>query len=122
MTTHPTLDAIRGVLAEHPDLETWVGHFEMRVPELAAVERLAGFGPNDRVLEVGCGNGLSAAYFAPFVASLVATDLPEEDPSAHSIGLERAVELMDMLGLSNVTVESASAVDLPFPDESFDAA
>ena len=122
MTAHPTLDAIRGILAEHPELETWAGHFEMRVPELVAVERLAGFGPNDRVLEVGCGNGLSAAYFSPLVASLVATDLPEEDPSAHSIGLERAVELMEMLGLSNVTVEGASAVDLPFPDESFDAA
>ena len=122
MTVHPTLDAIRGVLAEHPDLETWVGHFEMRVPELAEVERLAGFGSSDRVLEVGCGNGLSAAYFAPLVASLVATDLPEEDPEAHSIGLDRAVDLMATLGLSNVTVEGASAVDLPFPDESFDAA
>ena len=116
MTVHPTLDAIRGVLAEHPDLETWVGHFEMRVPELAEVERLAGFVSTDRVLEVGCGNGLSAAYFAPLVASLVATDLPEEDPGAHSIGLDRAVDLMATLGLSNVTVEGASAVDLPFPD------
>ena len=122
MTTHPTLDAIRGILAEHPDLETWGGHFEMRVPELAAVSQLAGFGPNDRVLEVGCGNGLAAAYFAPSIGSLVATDLPEEDPSVHSIGLERAVALFEMLGLSNVTVEGASAVDLPFPDESFDAA
>ncbi len=40
MTTHPTLDAIRGILAEHPYLETWAGHFEMRVPELAAVKQL----------------------------------------------------------------------------------
>lgn len=66
--------------------------------------------------------GFAAAYFAPSVASLVATDLPEEDPSAHSIGLERAVELIDMLGLSNATVEGASALDLPFPNESFDVA
>ncbi len=122
MTTHATLDAIRGILAEHPDLETWAGHFEMRVPELAEVSQLADFGPDDRVLEVGCGNGLAAAYFAPSIGSLVATDLPEEDPSAHSIGLEHAVELFEMLGLSNVSVEGASAVDLPFPDESFDAA
>ena len=121
MSTHPTLHAIRGILAEHPHLETWVGHFEMRMPELAAVDQLAAFGPDDRVLELGCGNGLAAAYFAPSVASLVATDLPEEDPSAHSIGLERAVELMEMLDLSNVTIEGASAVDLPFPDDSFDA-
>ena len=70
---------------------------------------------------MGCGNGLAAAYFAPLVASLVATDLPEEDPSVHSIGLARASDLMEMLGLSNVTIEGASAVDLPFPDESFDA-
>ena len=65
MTTHPTLGAIRSILAKHPDLETWVGHFEMRLPELAKVERLAGFGASDRVLEVGCGNGRSPPRTLP---------------------------------------------------------
>lgn len=63
-------------------------------------------GPEDDVLEVGCGTGLIMERLAGDVRSVVGIDL------SHGM-LERARE-------KNLDVIRSEAVGLPFPDESFD--
>lgn len=63
------------------------------------------------VLEVAAGTGLVTVAVAPLVKRYVATD--------------RTREMLDLLrgrlaGLPQVEVRPADALDLPFPDESFD--
>jgi SAM-dependent methyltransferase len=74
-------------------------------------------GPDDRVLDIGCGTGQTtraAARRAPRGSSLGV------DISAPMI--ERARELSQAQGLSNVTFERADAQVHPFPSEQFDIA
>lgn len=69
--------------------------------------------PELRVLDVATGAGHTALTLAPFVDSVVATDLTEEM-------LAVAAGLAAERGLDNVSFQTADAEDLPFPDASFD--
>ncbi len=84
-----------------------------QVDEIA--ERLS-LGPGDRVLDVGTGRGWPALILAAMTrCSVVATDRPVD---GLAIGRLRAAS--DGLG-DRVSFVGAGALDLPFPDLSFDA-
>jgi SAM-dependent methyltransferase len=73
--------------------------------------------PDHRLLDVGCGIGGAARYIATQIGCKVAgIDLTPEYISA-------ARALTDMTGLADkVTFDVASALDMPFDSETFDAA
>lgn len=108
------------VIGADPQLQTWSGHLDIRMPELRRLDSLAGLRPTDRLLEIGCGNGLASAYFSRSVSSVVASDLPAVDHSAHAIGLEKPRRLLDALGVGNCELAACSAEAMPFPDAAFD--
>jgi SAM-dependent methyltransferase len=69
-----------------------------------------------RVLDVGCGSGV----FLPHLADIVG-------PTGHVVGVDRASALVQVArsraaDLGTVTVEEADAYQLPFSDNTFDAA
>jgi ubiquinone/menaquinone biosynthesis C-methylase UbiE len=69
--------------------------------------------PDWNVLDVATAAGHTAYAFAPLVAHVTATDItPEMIPVATKLAAER--------GLTNVTLESADAENLPYADASFD--
>ena len=69
--------------------------------------------PEDDMLDVACGGGHTALYFAPLVRSVVASDLTMQM-------LKRAQEYIGEEGrVENVTFREADAEDLPFPAGSF---
>ena len=69
--------------------------------------------PTWEVLDIASAAGHTAFTFAPHVAHVWSTDITPEM-------LEMARQEADRRGLTNITVESADAADLPFPDERFD--
>ncbi len=78
-------------------------------PQLAD---LADVVPGQRVLDVGCGPG---ALTTELVTRLGAASVTAVDPSEPFVAAARERH-------PGVTVERASAEDLPFPDQAFDAA
>lgn len=68
---------------------------------------------DDVMLDVACGGGHTALYFAPMVRSVVASDLTMQM-------LKKAQEYISEEGsVDNVTFREADAEDLPFPSGSF---
>lgn len=66
----------------------------------ARLVQLAGVGPGDKVLDVGCGSGYSSAVLAALAAEVVAVE--------ESAGLVRsAADNLAALGIGNVTVVEA---------------
>ena len=66
-----------------------------------------------RVLDVATAAGHTAYAFAPHVAHVTATDItPQMMPVAAKLAQER--------GITNVTLETADAEDLPYADNTFD--
>ena len=64
---------------------------------------------DDILLDVACGGGHTALYFAPMVRSVVASDLTMQM-------LKKAQEhISEEGGIDNVTFREADAEDLPFP-------
>jgi len=81
--------------------------------DLAEAVRLLQPGSEDVMLDVACGGGHTALYFAPLVRSVVASDLTMQM-------LKRAQEHIAEQGkVENVTFREADAEDLPFPAGSF---
>ena len=81
--------------------------------DLAEAARLLKPTPEDTLLDVACGGGHTALYFAPMVRSVVASDLTMQM-------LKRAQEFISEEGkVENVTFREADAEDLPFPAGSF---
>ena len=78
-------------------------------PQLAD---LAGVASGQRVLDVGCGPGALTTELAGRLGPAAVTAV---DPSERFVAAARE-------RLPGVTVERASAEELPFPDDSFDAA
>lgn len=68
---------------------------------------------DDILLDVACGGGHTALFFAPMVRSVVASDLAMQM-------LKRAQEFIsEEGGVENVTFREADAEDLPFPAGAF---
>ena len=81
--------------------------------DLAEAVRLLKPTPEDTLLDVACGGGHTALYFAPLVRSVVASDLTMQM-------LKRAQEyISEEGGVENVTFREADAEDLPFPAGAF---
>jgi ubiquinone/menaquinone biosynthesis C-methylase UbiE len=78
----------------------------------AQMADLAGVGPGQTVLDVGCGPGVLTTELA---ARVGADSVTAVDPSEHFVDAVRS-------RVPGVTVERASAESLPFPDDEFDAA
>lgn len=81
-----------------------------------AVAGAAGMAQGDRVLEVGCGYGASAVYYAEKLrpSSVVGIDITE-------VRLKTATEYVRKCGLENVIeVRFGDATNLDFPEASFD--
>lgn len=69
----------------------------------------------DVVFEFGCGTGTTALRLAPSVAQIAATDI-----SSEMIAIAR--EKAEAEGVSNVSFDVATPDDLPWPDETYNAA
>jgi ubiquinone/menaquinone biosynthesis C-methylase UbiE len=78
-----------------------------RMVELAAPDH------STRMLDIATGGGHVARAFAPYVESVVASDLTPEM-------LEHTEHAFREWGLDNVTTQVADAEDLPFDNASFD--
>jgi len=75
------------------------------------------FGPEDHVLDVGCGLGGPARFVASkFQNQVTGIDLTDEFIQTGQ-NLSRMVQLQDQ-----VTLHQGSALDMPFKDEGFDGA
>jgi len=79
------------------------------------VARSAGLGPDDRVLDVGCGYGAAARYLArTYGCRVLATNISERE-------LERAADLTREAGLEDrVAFEWADFHELPYDAAGFD--
>jgi SAM-dependent methyltransferase len=78
----------------------------------AQLADLAGIAPGQRVLDVGCGPG---ALTTELVERLGAASVAAVDPSESFVAAARARN-------PDVDIRQASAEELPFPDDAFDAA
>jgi SAM-dependent methyltransferase len=72
----------------------------------------SGAGPTDTVLDVACGPGLVVCAFAKVVAHATGIDIT---PAM----LDRARQLQQEKGLTNVSWKQGDVMSLPFPDASF---
>lgn len=81
--------------------------------DLVEAVRLLKPSQDDVMLDVACGGGHTALYFAPYVRSVVASDLTMQM-------LKKAQEFIsEEGGVENVTFREADAEDLPFPSGAF---
>ncbi len=84
-----------------------------RSDDLAEAAQLLRPTPDDTLLDVACGGGHTALFFAPLVRSVVASDLT-------MLMLKKAQEYISEEGkVDNVTFREADAEDLPFPAGAF---
>jgi ubiquinone/menaquinone biosynthesis C-methylase UbiE len=83
-----------------------------RSPALQGFLEIARPGPDDRVLDVGCGAGHRAVALAPLVAQVTGLDLTPEM-------LDQARALQRTAGAANVAWELGDAAAMPFADGAF---
>jgi len=81
-------------------------------PRIARVIRSLGIEPGARVLELGVGTGMSLDAYPPH-CEVTGIDLARDM-------LEKAQERVDRHGWRHVTLEQGDALNLRFPDSSFD--
>jgi len=81
-------------------------------PRISRVVRSLGIEPGAKVLELGVGTGMSLGAY-PAHCKVTGIDLAPDM-------LERAQERIDRFGWSHATVEQGDALNLRFPDNSFD--
>lgn len=91
------------------------GRGGMEVPDflytVGEAARLLDLGPQDRVLDAGCGSGIFALALAPWVKAVKGVDL-----SPGMIERARA----NGAGVANLSFEVAPITALPVPDQSID--
>jgi ubiquinone/menaquinone biosynthesis C-methylase UbiE len=87
------------------------GHASGR--DLARMVELAAPTPSTQMLDIATGGGHVARAFAPYVESVIASDLTPEM-------LAHTAEAFRTWGLENVGTAIADAEDLPFPPASFE--
>lgn len=68
---------------------------------------------NDHVLEIGCGTGIVSLGIAPFVKSVIATDISPQM-------IEIANQKKDSTSVSNVRFETGDGYSFSFAEETFD--
>lgn len=112
--------AEEGIDTDHltPEILAMVDQLHTRgMPATIEHAKLIDFGPDTRVLDIGCGIGGPARYLAAtFGCRVTGIDLTEEFVAAGRMLTERC-------GLTDrVAISQANALDLPFADHSFDVA
>lgn len=110
---------LRKAKAAAGELQPWPDYFESKARELATILNFYRFDKIGSILEIGCGNGFTAALLSNRALEVTAFDLPLADSTTHSIGLKVAKELIGRIGVKNVNLVGGSAENLPFPDGSF---
>lgn len=109
---------------EHlPELESckpWPRYYHFRAQELDLVDSLCPLPRGGTMLELGCGNAFHSYLFSDRFDFCIATDLHREDPRTHTIGLERARRLAEILNFKGLQVVGATAERLPFASGSID--
>ena len=102
------------------DLQPWGDYYRLRAKEMETLLSLYKMKKVKRILEVGCGNGFVSAILSGYADEVVATDLLRRDTKTHSIGISKAEEFFDRMGIKNCRIVSCSAEKLPFGDRTFD--
>jgi ubiquinone/menaquinone biosynthesis C-methylase UbiE len=82
--------------------------------ELSIKKIRAALSPDQRVLEIGCGTGIISLGIAPFVESVVATDI---SPQMIAVAKSKA----DSASITNVEFRVSDGYALPYDDQAFDA-
>lgn len=103
-----------------PHLEPWRGHYLTRKIETEILADKFIFDENYVGLELGCGNAFQSALLASLTKRIFATDLFSEQRGTHTLGINRARDLINKLEIKNVSLVSCSASALPFADNYFD--
>jgi ubiquinone/menaquinone biosynthesis C-methylase UbiE len=86
--------------------ETLVPLHEPPVRDLVAAATAP---PGGRILDVGTGTGVAAAIAG------------QADPEALVVGVDRSVPMLRVARAGGIRTVAAEAIDLPFPDSTFDA-
>jgi ubiquinone/menaquinone biosynthesis C-methylase UbiE len=115
------MSVAKSITAPYTALESWiydrvVGDAVVDLREVLWEEIAAGLPEDERILDVGCGGGQIAVDIArsrPF-AAITGVDLSEDQ-------IRRAQARVTQAKVTGrVSFMQGSALDLPFPDESFD--
>lgn len=112
--------AWRDHLAELESCKPWPRYYHFRAQELDLVEALCPLPRGGTMLELGCGNAFHSYLLSDRFDFCIATDLHREDPRTHTIGLERARRLAEILDFQQLQVVGATAERLPFASGSID--
>lgn len=104
-------NSIRGAYKRYAPVYDWLFGLVFRNGRRTALKTLE-YEPGDRVLEVGVGTGLSLPEF-PRDVHVTGIDLSQDM-------LERARKRADRHGLTNTELYCMDAMELDFPDNSFD--
>ena len=107
-------EAIRQQFGANAERYT-VSSYHQASPDLASMVEAAVLDGSERLLDVGTGTGHTALAFAPHVREVVALDLT-------TAMLAQGRSLAEAQGIANISFELGDAMDLAYPDASFDAA
>lgn len=102
------------------DLQPWPNYFKAKAREFRIVTEFCRIGNIHSALEVGCGNGFTAAMLSAIADEVIAFDLPAKAPMSHSIGINITGELKRRLALDSMRIVGGSVEELPFPNSGFD--
>lgn len=102
------------------DLAPWSDYYRLRAKEMEILFSLYDIGNEKRILEIGCGNGFLSAILSKNADEVVSADLERPDARTHSVGISKAMELFNRLGIKKCRAVSCSCEDLPFEDGAFD--
>ncbi len=100
--------------------QPWPRYYHFRAGEMEVAAALCRLPRGETMLELGCGNAFHSYLLAGRFQRVIATDLAKPDPGTHTIGLDRARRLGEILGVDNLRLVAASAAALPLADETVD--
>jgi ubiquinone/menaquinone biosynthesis C-methylase UbiE len=90
------------------NLRVYQSAYDLSIQKARAV-----LAPDQEVLEIGCGTGIISLGIAPFVKSIVATDI---SPEMISVAKNKA----ESLSITNVEFRVGDGYSLPFDSQAFD--
>ena len=90
------------------NLKVYEDAYDLSIQKTRAV-----LSPDQKVLEIGCGTGILSLGIAPFVRSIIATDI---SPEMISVAKSKA----ESLSITNVEFRVCDGYALPYDSEDFD--